>query len=192
MKFIFNKTEYQLIVLNVAGSRLYGNSTEASDYDYRGVFIANPSMHLSLNETVEQLGGKTGKGASGEQLCQALLNAGCDIEFTDDIVLYELKRFISLALDANPNILDSLCFDYNNPETCIYIDDLGKELLDSKDLFMSKKLKHTFSGYAFAQLKKIRGTFTINKKTRNILKKAKEEEVIDDNWIKINFPNIKI
>jgi len=194
MTFIFNKTSYQLIVLNVAGSRLYGNSTDISDYDYRGVFIANPQMHLSLNETVEQLGGTTGKGASGEQLCQALLDAGCDIEFTDDIVLYELKRFISLSLDANPNILDTLCHDYNDPDICIYIDDLGKDLLNSKDLFMSKKLKHTFSGYAFAQLKKIKshnkwiGEFPDTSKVIEMLQYALlEDGTIDFDFIVQNF-----
>lgn len=193
MNFKFNNKKYRLIVLNVSGSRLYGNSTETSDYDYRGVFIADASMHISLNENVEQLGGQTGKGASGEQLCQALLDAGIDIEFTDDIVLYELRRFIDLSLDANPNILDILCHDYKSAAN-IYINDLGKILLDNKDLFISKKLKHTFSGYAFAQLKKIKshnkwiGEFPHTSKIIEILKYAfKEDENIDFDFIVQNF-----
>ena len=194
MKFKFNNNNYELIILNVAGSRLYGNSTETSDYDYRGVFMADPSMYISLNENVKQLGGQTGKGASGEQLCQALLDAGIDIKFTDDIVLYELRRFIELGLDANPNICDTINFDYTNEKNCIYINDLGKTLLDNKNLFMSKKLKYTFSGYAFAQLKKIKShnkwvnEFPHTSKVIKTLKKAfKEDKSIDFDFIVQNF-----
>lgn len=152
MEFKFNNVKYKLIVLNVAGSRLYGNSTELSDYDYRGVFIANKESHLSLNNTIEQLGSNQ---KEGKELCKVLQDSGLNIHDTDDIILYEVKRFIQLSLDNNPNILDILCHDYTSGAN-IYINDLGKKLLNSKDLFMSKKLKNTFSGYAFAQLKKIK------------------------------------
>jgi uncharacterized protein len=194
MKFTFNKTEYTLILLNVAGSRLYGNATEKSDYDYRGVFIADKSMHISLNENVEQLGGKTGKGASGEQLCQALLDAGINMKFTDDVVLYEIRRFMELGLDANPNIMDSINFNYTNKENCIYINDAGQKLLDNQSLFMSKKLKHTFSGYAFAQLKKIQShnkwitEFPDTSKVIKILEDALHiDKAIDFDFIVQNF-----
>jgi len=53
--------------------------------------------------------------------------------------------------------MDMLCFDYTNEKNALYLSEKGKELLDSKDLFMSTKLKHTFSGYAMSQLNRIRG-----------------------------------
>jgi predicted nucleotidyltransferase len=57
MKFFHNNNEYELIVLNLAGSKLYGNSTPSSDTDYRGVFIASKDSKLGILGTVEQLEG---------------------------------------------------------------------------------------------------------------------------------------
>ncbi len=59
MKFTHNNCEYELILLHTAGSRLYGNSTEKSDWDYRGVFIAPKETKLGILGSVQQLEGIT-------------------------------------------------------------------------------------------------------------------------------------
>lgn len=148
MKFIHNKAEYELILLHTAGSRLYGNSTDKSDWDFRGVFVAPKETKLGILGKVEQL--------EGIDVWKSLKAAGLDLVQTDDIVIYEINRFAALAADNNPNVCDTLCVDYTNPAYIMYINDKGKELIDSRHLFLSSKLKFTFSGYAISQLTKIR------------------------------------
>lgn len=185
MKFTHNGTEYELMVLHLAGSKLYGNSRPESDTDYRGVFLAPNETFTGLLGTVEQLEGK--------DVWQALVDAGLDLVETDDLVIYELNRFCKLALDNNPNIMDTLCHDYTNPEFSVYCSDSGKELLQNKHLFMSTKLKHTFSGYAMAQLKRIKGhnkwinEFPDTDKVLDWIKYNYEQDRIDFNWICDNF-----
>ena len=58
MDFIHNNQKYELILLHLAGSRLYGNSTPTSDIDLRGIFIAPPETKLGILNKVEQLEGK--------------------------------------------------------------------------------------------------------------------------------------
>lgn len=184
MKFEHNNQTYELIMLHLAGSKLYGNSTPESDTDYRGVFIAPPETKLGLLNKVEQLEGK--------DIYKSLIKAGLNLEETDDILIYELNRFAQLASENNPNIMDSLCLDYNK-EFTIYINEKGKELIDNKSLFLSSKLKFTFSGYAISQLNKIRNRdkyLTRYPRISEVLDAIKEyydNKLIDFNWICDNF-----
>jgi predicted nucleotidyltransferase len=185
MKFFHNNNKYELIVLNLAGSKLYGNSTPSSDTDYRGVFIASKDSKLGILGTVEQL--------EGVDVWKSLVAAGLDLIPTDDIVIYELNRFIALAIDNNPNIMDTLCFDYNNPEFTVYVNEKGKELIDNKHLLISSKLKFTFSGYAISQLQRIKSHgkwLTQFPDINDVLAEIKEafnNSFIDFNWICDNF-----
>lgn len=192
MIFTFNNREYELLVIHVSGSRLYGNSTETSDWDYRGIILAKNSDKLGLFDKTKMLGGETGKGKSGEMLCKALIKAGIPLKDTDDVQLYEVSNFIDLAINNNPNIMDTLCYDYNTESTA-YISDKGKWFLDQKSLFLSRKLKFTFSGYAIAQLHKIKShnkwinEFPDTTEVLEILKKNFQNNFIDFNWIVENF-----
>ena len=183
MKFTHNNTTYELLVLTTAGSRLYGNSRPESDWDYRGVFLAPNSTKLGLEGTVEQL--------EGRDVFNALVAAGFKLEDTDDVCLYELNRFAKLALDNNPNILDTLC---GNQSNAVYVSEKGKKLLDAKDLFLSKKSKFTFSGYAVAQLKRIKGhnkwinEFPETDKVLAVLVSYYEDlKMVDFTWMVENF-----
>ena len=184
MKFTFNNKTYELIVLTVAGSRLYGNSTETSDWDYRGVYIE------SIDSKIGTLGHSEQLETKDLSLHKALTDAGLILEETTDIVLYELNRFVSLAIDNNPNIMDTLCHDESYS---IYINDKGRELIKNKTLFLSSKIKHTFSGYAISQLQRIKGhNKWINQfpNTDLVLKRIEERfkgGYIDFDWICDNF-----
>jgi predicted nucleotidyltransferase len=72
-----------------------------------------------------------------------------------DVVNYEFLKFINLLLKSNPNVL-SLLWLKNNfyIERNIY----GKILIESRDLFVSKLVFHSFTGYAYGQLKKMEAT----------------------------------
>ena len=188
MKFTHNNNEYELILLHLAGSKLYGNSTPQSDTDYRGVFIASKETKLGILGAVEQL--------EGIEIYKSLKKAGLELEETKDIVIYELSRFAKLAADNNPNIFDTLCVDYTNPKYTVYIDEKGKELIDNRSLFMSSRLKFTFSGYAISQLAKIKNRDKYLVKypdVSEVLKEVKEcydNKFIDFTWICNNFGGV--
>lgn len=188
MKFKHNNAEYELILLHTAGSRLYGNSTDKSDWDFRGVFIAPKETKLGILGKVEQL--------DGIDVWKSLKKAGLDLVQTDDIVIYELNRFAALAADNNPNCMDTLCVDYNNPAYTMYINDKGKELIDNRHLFLSSKLKFTFSGYAISQLAKIKNRdkyLTKYPDVSNVLQEVQEcyyNKFIDFTWICDNFGGV--
>jgi hypothetical protein len=69
-----------------------------------------------------------------------------------DVVGYELRKFVGLLLKNNPNVLSMLWLEQKH-----YIDvhPVGQMLLDNRELFVSKKAYHSFTGYAHAQFKKM-------------------------------------
>jgi hypothetical protein len=89
--------------------------------------------------------------------------------------------------------MDTLCFDYNNPEFTVYVNEKGKELIDNKHLLISSKLKFTFSGYAISQLQRIKSHgkwLTQFPDINDVLAEIKEafnNSFIDFNWICDNF-----
>lgn len=116
-----------------AGSHAYGMNTANSDQDIRGLFIAPPEYHLGNFQHVEQVEIKS----TGE-----------------DCVIYELKKFVELASKCNPNIIEMLF----TPERFVYhIDPAFEEFIVNRHLFISKIAKFAYSGYAIAQLKRIKG-----------------------------------
>lgn len=114
-----------------AGSHAYGTSLPTSDVDTRGVFIAPPSSILTCIHNVEQAEDK------GE-----------------DTVIFELRKFLKLAANCNPNIIELLFTDERN---ILFMHDAWRRIREHADLFLSKKAKHTFSGYAMSQLQRIKG-----------------------------------
>jgi RNA repair pathway DNA polymerase beta family len=66
-----------------------------------------------------------------------------------DTVSYELKKFVGLLEKSNPNVMSLLWLD---PQYYIYVSDLGRRLIDSRELFVSKLIYHAFTGYAHGQL----------------------------------------
>lgn len=121
--------ENGLLVFEViTGSRAYGLDTAKSDTDIRGVFILPKQMYYGLEYT----------GQVNNE--------------TNDIVYYELKRFMELLAKNNPNILEML----NTPASCILQKHALMELL-KPEIFLSKLCEQTFANYAYTQIKKAYG-----------------------------------
>ena len=133
------EVEPRTILIGLAGSHGYGLNHPESDLDYRGVFIAGKSYYLGLDK-VEQ----KDSGWGTEPGIFDFLNG------EKDTVIYELKKFVQLLAGANPNILELLWL-----KQYPVITEVGKYLLEHRQIFLSKRVKHTYSGYAFAQIKKI-------------------------------------
>ncbi len=132
------EVEKRTIFVGLSGSHGYGLNRPDSDYDYRGVFIAPKKYYLGF-DTVEQK--DTGWDEPG---------IFPFLDGNQDTVIYELRKIVHLLAGANPNILELLWLnDYP------VLTSVGQHLINHRKLFLTKKVKHTYSGYAFAQIKKM-------------------------------------
>jgi predicted nucleotidyltransferase len=114
------------------GSHAYGTNTDTSDEDFKGVAIPPKEYFYGYTKRFEQ----------------AELKAP-----DDDAVVYDIRKFFNLAADCNPNIIEVL---HTDPSDHFVVTPIGREILDHKDDFLSKKIKHTFLGYSVSQLKRIK------------------------------------
>lgn len=69
-----------------------------------------------------------------------------------DLTFYEAKKFMSLLLKNNPNVIGLLWLE---PEMYKIRTELGKKLILNRDIFSSKLAYKSFSGYAYSQLRKM-------------------------------------
>ena len=70
-----------------------------------------------------------------------------------DSVVYEMRKFVRLLSGANPNVL---CLLWLRDQDYIHIEpDFGHRLLAVRDLFVTKRIYYSFTGYAYGQLKRM-------------------------------------
>ena len=69
-----------------------------------------------------------------------------------DIVIYEIRKAISLLTKGNPNMLSLL---WVTPQYYINITWAGQLLIDNRDLFSGRHVYKSFAGYASGQLKRM-------------------------------------
>ncbi|TSE07287.1 nucleotidyltransferase domain-containing protein [Aquimarina algiphila] len=136
------KASGNIIFKCISGSRAYGLATATSDTDIRGVFVLPKEQFYSL-EYIGQINNET-----------------------NDIVYYELRKFIELLSKNNPNILELL----NVPKDCILKKDPIFDQI-KMEYFLSGLCKNTFANYAYTQIKKARG---LNKKIVNPVEKDRK------------------
>jgi predicted nucleotidyltransferase len=123
------------------GSHLYGTNTPKSDLDFTGVFIAGEDYYFGLKNVKEVNNSIESKDASGKNTSEAV-----------DDKLYEIRNFANLALQNNPNIIETL---FVNESNIIYVNEIGQELLNSSHLFPYKGAFDRFIGYASSQSHKM-------------------------------------
>jgi len=63
-------------------------------------------------------------------------------------VVWEIEKFVRLALQANPNFLETLW-----SPVVLHADDAGRELRDLRGAFLSRHLFKTYSGYVLSQFR---------------------------------------
>jgi hypothetical protein len=121
--------ENKLIILEcISGSKAYGLDTPNSDTDIKGVFLLPKSNFYGL-EYVPQVSNES-----------------------NDIVFYELRRFMELLAQNNPNILELL----NTPaSSVIYKHPFLNEIKSER--ILSKLCSNTFGKFALSQIKKAKG-----------------------------------
>lgn len=136
-----------VIYKTYAGSRSYGTNitTEMaekmakenggvpddyiSDTDIRGIFVPYPK-YMFGTEKIEQFNDPN----------------------DEDTVYFSLNKFLRLALEGNPNVVEQL---FVRDEDVIFMHPLGKELRENRQWFISKNAYGRFGSYAWSQLKKM-------------------------------------
>lgn len=111
----------------VVGSRAYGLDVDDSDVDRRGIYLPPADMHWSLYGVPEQL-----ENAQAQEC------------------YWELQKFLTLALKANPNVLECLYTPLVESASRI-----AEELLAMRGAFLSKLVYQTYNGYVLSQFKKL-------------------------------------
>lgn len=118
----------------LGGSHAYGTNIPESDIDIRGVaIIADPAYYIGMG--VKEFNQKD-KWKDGS-----------------DKVIYDFRKAFKLMANCNPNVLDLLFCDQQHHIKC---DPAWWAVIESRDLFISKKARYSFGGYSFAQLKRIK------------------------------------
>lgn len=123
-----NSDLYQYVIYQcIIGSQAYGLADDQSDIDRRGIFLPPAERHWSLAGVPEQI--------------------ECD---QTQEAYWEVKKFLVLALKANPNVLECLYSPLVEKAT-----PLAEKLLAMRSIFLSKLVFQTYNGYVFSQFKKM-------------------------------------
>ena len=126
----------RIMLLGVSGSYGYGTNRDGSDIDFRGVMLNLPSDLIGLTKFEQYVDSNT------------------------DTVIYTFNKFIELVLNCNPNTLEILGLD---PDQYVIISPMGQELLDHRDLFLTKRAAVSFGHYATAQLRRLQNALARDK-----------------------------
>lgn len=156
-KSLLNTTQYSFIrtnprlgsrimLLGVSGSYGYGTNREGSDIDFRGVTLNLPSDLIGLT-TFDQYEDRE-----------------------TDTVIFAFNKLISLLLNCNPNTIEILGLD---EDQYVIKTEVGQELLDHRQLFLSRRAAASFGHYADAQLRRLQNAIA-----RDTLPQPSREEHI--------------
>lgn len=129
----------RIILLGVTGSYGYGTNREGSDVDFRGITLDLPSDIIGFTEF--------------EQFEDRIT----------DTVIYSFNKIIRLLMSCNPNTIEILGID---EKEYIVKNEIGQELLDNKDMFLSKRAAASFSHYADAQLRRLQNAIARDSMTQ--------------------------
>lgn len=136
----------RMILLGLGGSHAYGTAQEGSDVDFRGITLNLPSDLIGLTEFEQYEDKET------------------------DTVIYAFCKIVRLLLECNPNTCEILGLE---DEQYLIRTQLGQELLDHKDLFLSKRAAKSFGGYAGAQLRRLQNAIA-----RDSMRQSEKEKHI--------------
>ena len=130
----------KLMNVYISGSHLYGWESKDSDTDIRGCFILSKEQFLGLNKPLEIIELKT--------------------EENKDIVLFEVRKLINLALQNNCNILEEI-----NAEQFYKTADFVKLRQLINNAFGKKGIYNSYRGLAEFNYKKfiLSGKNTVKK-----------------------------
>ncbi len=169
IKDILNSKEYDflktnenlqenIILIGLGGSLAYGTNNEDSDIDIRGI-ATNTKRNILIGNDFEQV-----------------------VDDKTDTTIYSFDKIVKLLCSCNPNTIEILGL---KPEHYLYLNDIGRILIDNKEIFLSKKAIYSFGGYANSQLRRLE-----NKAARLVNQTQREEGILKSiEYASIDFKN---
>lgn len=142
------------IFVTLAGSHAHGTARPDSDLDLRGVCTAPLPLRLSLFEDFEQFEGVL-PGTLATLVRSSLESEAAIAAIPADqieCVIYDIGKFLSLCARTNPNALEILFADERD---WLYETPRWRTIHSVRHRFLTRKIQHTFLGYALSQLKRI-------------------------------------
>lgn len=124
-----------------SGSHLYGTNTPESDEDFVSVFMPKAVDVLGLQKM--EYADESTKSSSDNRR-----NTKEDV----DSINYSLPRYIHLLLHGNPNLTETL---FARKDVIIESSSIYDEILSMRNDIISNRVLHSFSGFAYAQFKKL-------------------------------------
>jgi len=148
-KWLPGNVQYETIM----GSTAYGVSSDSSDVDVYGWAVPRKE------DVFPHLRGEVpGFGARARRFEQYQEHHVVDRDALGgrgrvyDLTIFGVVKFFSLAMENNPNIIDSLF----TPTTCVlHCTKVGNLVRENRRLFLHKGAWPKFKGYAYSQLHKI-------------------------------------
>lgn len=133
--------ENGLILRVRTGSVTHGISTESSDRDEMGVCIEPPQFVIGLRkfeqymyrDAAQRTGKFDARSAAGEL----------------DLTIYSLRKFVRLALNGNPSIIEILFI--RHLDSVVWTSRWGKDLQQLAPLIVSREAGPKYLGYLHAQ-----------------------------------------
>jgi predicted nucleotidyltransferase len=143
--FLASNVQYETIM----GSMAYGVNKDESDEDVYGFCI--PPKEIIFPHLAGVIPGFDKQYERFDHYQQHHIKFSEKKEY--DIVIYNIVKYFRLCADGNPNMIDSLFTPANCIKTCTQV---GNMVRENRKIFLSKKCWHTFKGYAYSQMSKIR------------------------------------
>lgn len=135
-----------IIILGLGGSHAYGTNNENSDLDIRGV-ATHSAVDILTRKGFDQV-----------------------VNEATDTTIYSLEKIINLLSNCNPNTIEILGLE---PWQYLYVSDIGQELINNRDMFLSKRAAYAFGGYANSQLRRLS-----NKAVRLVNQDERERHIL--------------
>lgn len=143
-----------LILLTLSGSISYGTNVPGSDVDIRGIALNNKAQLLGFNK-VEQYADEN-----------------------TDTTIFTLAKIFQLLIDCNPNSLELL---FTKEDHRIY-NELGKLLIENRQIFLSQLVTFAYNGYINAQIHRVKNAMrkdgTMSLEDELIYERARLEDLI--------------
>ena len=130
------------------GSVAYGVSSDTSDVDVYGIcFPPKDSVFPHLAGEIFGFGTQLKRFEQWQEHHVSALDKVWDFQ------IFGIVKFFQLAMENNPNVIDSLF----TPRRCVISSTaVGEYLREHRRDFLHKGAWHKFKGYAYSQLNKIR------------------------------------
>ena len=130
-RFVEKLPKVDICLMGLQGSRAYNLDARGdSDYDYRGVYVADIEEVLSFKKPKPQY-------------------VYCDSRDDEmDYVVYEVEKFLRLAMKGNPSILNLFFLPQYNIKN-----NVGNYIVENREVFLGEtRVRNAFGGYAMSQI----------------------------------------